>query len=337
MASSGREWADLARCAEDLGYSTFQVADHLGDQFAAVPAIMAAACATESIEVGPLVAAVDLRNPVMLAKEAATIDLLSDGRFLMGVGAGWSEEDYAIGGIPQASAGIRLDRMVEAVQIMRGFWGEASFSFQGEHYSVAEVDSVPKPASKIPILIGGGGKKVLTLAARHADIVSINPKVVGRKFDSRSLGTAVEELVDERVGWIKDAAGSVSGNSSCRCMSSGRRLPTMQSQLLRISPVVLGFLRKLFSQGRTSRWAAWIELQRIFSRCESDGESATLRSSRMQRQKWPRSLQSLQAYKALAWRDRNRVTRSLKRYPLMFSWPCARGAPARMVGSWRGI
>lgn len=208
MASSGREWADLARCAEDLGYSTFQVADHLGDQFAAVPAIMAAACATESIEVGPLVAAVDLRNPVMLAKEAATIDLLSDGRFLMGVGAGWSEEDYAIGGIPQASAGIRLDRMVEAVQIMRGFWGEASFSFQGEHYSVAEVDSVPKPASKIPILIGGGGKKVLTLAARHADIVSINPKVVGRKFDSRSLGTAVEELVDERVGWIKDAAGS---------------------------------------------------------------------------------------------------------------------------------
>lgn len=183
MASSGREWADLARCAEDLGYSTFQVADHLGDQFAAVPAIMAAACATESIEVGPLVAAVDLRNPVMLAKEAATIDLLSDGRFLMGVGAGWSEEDYAIGGIPQASAGIRLDRMVEAVQIMRGFWGEASFSFQGEHYSVAEVDSVPKPASKIPILIGGGGKKVLTLAARHADIVSINPKVVGRKFD----------------------------------------------------------------------------------------------------------------------------------------------------------
>ncbi len=208
MAHSGREWAELARRAEDLGYATFQVADHLGDQLAAIPAIMAAACATESIQVGPLVAAVDLRNPVMLAKEAATVDLLSDGRFMMGIGAGWSDEDYAIGGIPQASAAIRLDRMAEAVQIMRGFWGEAPFSFQGEHYSVAEVDSVPKPVSKIPILIGGGGKKALTLAAQHADIVSINPKVVGRKFDSRSLGTAVAELVDERLQWIKDAAGT---------------------------------------------------------------------------------------------------------------------------------
>lgn len=206
-ADSGSEWAHLARRAEDLGYDTFQVADHLGDQFASVPAIMAAACATTSLKVGPLVAGVDFRNPVMFAKEAATIDLLSDGRFVMGIGAGWSDEDYRIGGIPQANARVRIERMAEAVQIMRRYWEESTFSFEGGHYSVTDVAPVPKPVSKIPILIGGGGRKVLTLAAQRADIVSINPQVIGRKFDSQSLGTAVAEMVDERVKWVKDAAG----------------------------------------------------------------------------------------------------------------------------------
>jgi probable F420-dependent oxidoreductase len=206
-AASAREWTELARAAEDLGYATFQVPDHLGDQLACVPAIMAAASVTTSLQVGPLVAGVDFRNPVMFAKEAATIDLLSDGRFVMGIGAGWSDEDYAFGGLRQDSAGVRLDRMAEAVQVMRAYWGGSPFSFHGEHYSVTDVVPTPTPASPIPVLIGGGGQKALTLAAQQADIVSINPKVIGRKFDARSLGTAVASLVDERLDWIKQAAG----------------------------------------------------------------------------------------------------------------------------------
>jgi probable F420-dependent oxidoreductase len=206
-AASGNEWTEMAREAEDLGYATFQVPDHFGDQLACVPAIMAAASVTTSLQVGPLVAGVDFRNPVMFAKEAATIDLLSDGRFVMGIGAGWSDEDYAFGGLRQDGASVRLDRMAEAVQIMRAFWNGSPFSFHGEHYSVTDVVPTPAPASAIPVLIGGGGQKALTIAACHADIVSINPKVIGRKFDARSLGTAVAGLVDERLDWIKQAAG----------------------------------------------------------------------------------------------------------------------------------
>src|SRR6202048_3706770 len=93
-AASSREWADLARRAEDLGYFSFHIDDHFGNQLAAMPAMMAAACATSRVKVGPHVAGVDFRNPVLFAKECATIDLLSDGRFILGIGAGWSKSDY---------------------------------------------------------------------------------------------------------------------------------------------------------------------------------------------------------------------------------------------------
>src|SRR6516162_579077 len=100
-AGSGKEWADIARQAEDLGYVSLQIDDHFGNQLAPIPACMAAACATSSLKVGTLVAGVDFRNPVVLAKEAATIDLLSDGRFILGLGAGWLKDDYAIAGVDQ--------------------------------------------------------------------------------------------------------------------------------------------------------------------------------------------------------------------------------------------
>lgn len=206
-ATSGKEWRDLARQAEDLGYVSFQIDDHFGNQLAPVPAIMAAAAATERILVGPHVAGIDFRNPVLFAKEAATIDLLSDGRMLLGLGAGWSKDDYAIAGIEQANAATRIERLGEAVQIMRGLWGAEPFSFQGAHYSVAEVSAMPKPISRIPILIGGGGRKLLTLAAQQADIVGINPQIVARSINPRSMATAAADVVDEKIAWVKEAAG----------------------------------------------------------------------------------------------------------------------------------
>ena len=206
-ATSGKEWRDLAKQAEDLGYASFQIDDHFGNQLAPVPAIMAAAAATEKIYVGPHVAGIDFRNPVLFAKEAATIDLLSDGRMMLGLGAGWSKDDYAIAGIEQASAAVRIERLGEAVQVMRGLWGAEPFSFSGTHYSVAEVNAMPKPISNIPILIGGGGKKLLTLAAQSADIVGINPTIVARSINPRSMATAAADVVDEKIAWVKEAAG----------------------------------------------------------------------------------------------------------------------------------
>ena len=206
-AGSAKEWIDIVRQAEDLGYASFQMDDHFGNQLGVVPALMAAADATTSILVGPHVAGVDFRNPVMFAKECATIDLLSEGRFTLGMGAGWSEKDYAIAGIQQDSALTRIERLGEAIRIMKGLWGEGPFSFDGEHYQVAEVDAVPKPHSAIPIMIGGGGPKILTLAVEQADIVGINPKIVGRKINPESMATTAADAMDEKLDVVRAAAG----------------------------------------------------------------------------------------------------------------------------------
>ena len=168
---------------------------------------MAAASATSSIKVGPLVAGVDFRNPVVFAKEAATIDLLSEGRFMMALGAGWLKDDYAIAGIQQDDALTRIERLGEAIDVMRGLWGEGKFSYEGKHYTVAEVDGKPAPVSDIPILVGGGGEKILSQAAQKADIVGINPTIVARSINPKSMATAAADVVDQKLAWVKAAAG----------------------------------------------------------------------------------------------------------------------------------
>ena len=206
-ATSAKEWTDLVRQAEDLGYASFSMDDHFGNQLAPVPALMAAADATSRILVGTHVAGVDFRNPVLFAKECATIDLLSEGRFTLGIGAGWSAKDYAAAGITQDDAGVRIERLGEAVTIMKGLWGDGPFSFEGRHYQVAENEGLPKPASPIPVMIGGGGPKILSLAAQQADIVGINPKIVGRAINPRSMATTAADTMDEKVAWVREAAG----------------------------------------------------------------------------------------------------------------------------------
>ena len=206
-ASSAKEWTDLARQAEDLGYASFSMDDHFGNQLAPVPALMAAADATSRILVGTHVAGVDFRNPVLFAKECATIDLLSEGRFTLGIGAGWSVKDYAAAGIPQDDAATRIERLGEAVTVMKGLWSEGPFSFEGRHYQIAENEGIPKPGSHIPVMIGGGGPKILSLAAQQADIVGINPKIVGRSINPRSMATTAADTMDEKVAWVRQAAG----------------------------------------------------------------------------------------------------------------------------------
>ncbi len=206
-AASATDWSQIARRAEQLGYASLQIDDHFGGQLAPIPACMAAADATDTLRIGTLVAGNDFRNPVVLAKEAATIDLLSDGRFMLGIGAGWLRSDYRVAGIGQDDARTRIARLAEAVQICRGVWTGEPFSFDGEHYRIAEFTGYPKPVSSIPVLIGGGGREILSLAARTADIVGVNPKIVARDINPRSMATTAADAVDERIGWIKAAAG----------------------------------------------------------------------------------------------------------------------------------
>src|SRR3954467_7542881 len=208
-AASAAEWATLARKAEDLGYSSLFLPDHFGDQLAPIPAMMAAADATTDLKVGALVFDNDYKHPVVPAKEIATIDVLSGGRVEFGIGAGWMTTDYEQSGIPKDRDGVRIDRMVEALDVCRGAWSEGPYNFKGEHYTITDYDGLPLPVQQPnpPILIGGGGPKVLRIAAQQADIVGINPRLTAGAVTSEAGQDAKAEMVDKKLQWVKDAAG----------------------------------------------------------------------------------------------------------------------------------
>ena len=208
-ASSADEWTSQARRAEELGFSSVFMPDHFGDQLAPVPALMAVAAATDELRIGSLVFDNDYKHPVVLAKEVATIDVLSGGRFEFGVGAGWMNSDYEQSGIQHDRAGVRIDRLAEALTIYKGLFGDGPVDFGGEHYTIAGMDGLPKPVQRPhpPFLIGGGGKRVLGLAAREADIVGINPKLTSGEVDSSAARNGAPEVTDEKIRWVKEAAG----------------------------------------------------------------------------------------------------------------------------------
>lgn len=207
-APDARSWAQSARQMEQLGYSTLTMPDHFTGQLAPIPALMAAAGATEHLRVGALVFDNDYRHPVVLAKELATMDVLSDGRVEIGLGAGWMASDYEAAGIPYDRPGVRVDRFVEGLAIIKGVMAEGPFSFAGEHYTVTEYDGLPLPVQRPrpPLLIGGGGRRVLSIAACEADIVGVNGNMNAGVVGPDALGTMTLEAVTERVGWVREAA-----------------------------------------------------------------------------------------------------------------------------------
>ena len=208
-APDRKTWVDLARRCEDSGYSSLTMPDHFGDQLAPVPALQAAADATSTLRVGALVFDNDYKHPVVLAKELATIDLLSEGRLELGIGAGWMVSDYEQSGIPYDRAGVRVDRFVEGLAVLKGAFGDGPFSFEGEHYTITGYNGLPKPVQKPypPILIGGGGKRVLSIAARGADIIGINGTMESGVIDPAVLRTMTAASVEEKAQIVLDAAG----------------------------------------------------------------------------------------------------------------------------------
>jgi probable F420-dependent oxidoreductase len=220
-APDGKAWRTLARQVEDLGYSSLFIPDHFGDQWAPLVALTVAAEATRSLKVGSLVFDNDYRHPVELAKEVATLSLASEGRFEFGIGAGWEKRDYDETGIPYDRPGVRIDRMVEGLQIMKDLWNDGASTRHGTYYNVTNAQGLPRPfgGASPPIIIGGGGRRVLSIAAREADIVGFNPTLTAGYVGPEAAATATAERYRERVAWVREAAGDRVDDLEFQCMT----------------------------------------------------------------------------------------------------------------------
>ena len=172
------------------------------------PALVLAAQATERIRVGSFVYDNDFRHPALLAQEAATIDLLTDGRFDFGIGAGWLRSEYEAAGLAFDRGAVRLERLTESIQIIKGLLTGSPLTFEGKHYRIKDLTAAFKPVQQPfpPLVIGGGGPRLLGLAAREADIVSIMPR---SKPDGSGLedSDASAESFDAKIQLIREIAG----------------------------------------------------------------------------------------------------------------------------------
>lgn len=208
-AHSASQWRERAKQIEAMGYSTFYLPDHFGDQVGPIAGLMAAADATTNLRIGSLVFDNDYRHPIVLAKEAATLDLLSDGRLDFGIGAGWMVSDYHQAGLPYDSAGTRIERLAEAIEIFKKFFAGGEYSFEGKHYKITGAEGAPAPVQKPhpPFVLGGGGRKMLELAAREAEMINVNFSLAEGRPGRRVAHTGLAAATDEKLGWIKAAAG----------------------------------------------------------------------------------------------------------------------------------
>jgi len=208
-AANRADWVSLAQRVEANGYDVITMPDHFDDQLAPVPALMTAADATSTLRIGALVWDNDYKHPIVLAKELATMDVLSEGRIEIGLGAGWMVRDYEESGIAYDSPKVRIDRFVEGLAVIKGAMGPGPFSHSGEHYTITNHNGLPKPLQGPcpPILIGGGGKRVLGIAAREADIVGINGTMTAGVVGPDAISTMTAEAVDEKVAIVRAAAG----------------------------------------------------------------------------------------------------------------------------------
>src|SRR5690242_3183283 len=223
-AAGSREWRDTVHRVEDLGYTTLFLADHyLGpgpaqreartprQDLAPIAAMAAAAAWTETLRIGCRVFCIDYHVPAVLAKEATTLDLLSDGRLEFGVGAGWSGVEYAAMGVEFDRPGRRIAKLAEVVALIRAHWRGEELDFSGEFVEVHGYPGRPRPVQRPhpPIIIGGGGQRVLTLAGREADIVSIS-SVPFVAQDTDGLGP--QAVAERRIGFVRAAAGERFGS-----------------------------------------------------------------------------------------------------------------------------
>ena len=269
----GMTWAETARHVEALGYSSLQMPDHFGDQLAPLTALAVAAGATTTLKVGALVFGNDYRHPVTLATEMATLDVLSEGRVEVGLGAGWMTSDYEQSGIPLDRPGVRVDRLEESLQVVAGLFGGLPFSFNGDHYQIDGMTLRPHPFTDggPPLVVGGGGKRVLSIAARYADIVGINSNMRAGVIGTDAAVDALPGSTDRKVDWVREAAGerfedielnvlaflaAVCDDAQDRARSFAEIFGTGADELLDSPVVLLGTLDEIEERllARRERW-----------------------------------------------------------------------------------
>lgn len=208
-APDGPAWAALARSAEDSGFDVVSLPDHLGEQFSPLPALTAAACATTTLRLSMFVLANDMRHPGLLAKEVATLDVLSGGRVELGLGAGWDAGEYQALGLPFDRPSVRIARLEESVRAIRALLVGDAVTQHGTYYQLTDLAVRPRTVQPggVPIVLGGGGRKMLSLAGRLADIVSVATENNGRN-DPTVLGSWVtRQAVADQIAWVKESAG----------------------------------------------------------------------------------------------------------------------------------
>jgi probable F420-dependent oxidoreductase len=201
-------WLEMVRRAEATGFSTYLALDHFVRGLDPVASLMAAAMSTTTLRVGGFVFDNDFRHPALLAKAATTIDVLSGGRFELGLGAGWLKEEYDQTGIPFDPAGIRIARMEEAIRLLKLiFTQEHPVSFAGAHYTVTDLICPPHPVQRPhpPFLIGGGSRRILSVAAREAEIVGITTRA--RHDGLKETTDLTAEATARKLEWVRAAAG----------------------------------------------------------------------------------------------------------------------------------
>ncbi len=204
---------NLAHKVESLGYSTLVLPDHLGDQFAPAAALAAIAAVTSTLRLGSFVFCNDFRHPAILAKEIASLDVISRGRFEPGLGAGWLISEYGQAGISFDRPGIRIERMEESLSILKGLWSGKPYSFAGKHYTITNMRGLPEPVQRPhpPVLMGGTGKRMLSVAARHADIVGLatrerKDRVGEHMNDGIDITDTTAVALAQKVAWVQQAA-----------------------------------------------------------------------------------------------------------------------------------
>ena len=203
-------WLDSARYAEDQGYSSILIPDHFHHQYGPITALAAAAAVTTELKVGALVFGNDYRHPVTLAKEMATLDQISQGRCEFGIGAGWMRSDYEQSGLAYDRPGLRIDRLLESLAIIKGCWAPGPFDFAGEYYTITGYDGHPKPwtESGPPVIIGGGGPRMLGVAAEHADIVGVTANLRSGEVSLDAIADSMPAAYDRKIARLRECAGS---------------------------------------------------------------------------------------------------------------------------------
>ena len=273
-AASGADWIALARKLEDLGYSTLNLPDHLTELPAPFPALASAAAATTRLRVATLVLNNDFRHPVLLAREAATLDVLSGGRLQLGLGAGYMKAEYDQAGLRFDRGGVRVERLAESLAIVKRLFEGETVTFAGRHYRVTAHQIYPPPAQRPrpPILIGGNGPRLLTLAASEADIVGLTGITFAGGGVQRDLSGFRAAGVDERVKLVRAAAGArfdqlelnalvqqviVTDDRRGAAETLARRWPELGADVILESPfALLGTVDEIVAQlvARRARW-----------------------------------------------------------------------------------